>query len=98
MTRAHPRQGRRWRTAAAAVRARAARGEPCHVCGGRIDLTLPARSPWSFSVDHVVELALGGAETDPSNLRPAHLRHNIQRSLWLTRRPAQTTRSDLPVW
>jgi HNH endonuclease len=100
MTARRPRQGRRWRDAAARVRARAARGEPCHVCGYPIDLTLPPRSPMSFSVDHLQELALGGAETDPQNLRPAHLRHNIQRSLWLTHQPARTTRarSDLPLW
>lgn len=34
----------------------------CHICGdGGAD-----------SVDHVVPLARGGSDTDPTNLRPAH--------------------------
>lgn len=34
----------------------------CHICG----------HPGSDEVDHVVALARGGSDTDPSNLRPAH--------------------------
>jgi hypothetical protein len=99
VTAAQPgRQGRPWRTAAAAVRARAACGEPCWVCGHRIDLSLPPRTPWSFSVDHAVQLCDGGHPTDPANLRPAHLRHNVQRSNRLRARRRVRRKAPLPVW
>jgi hypothetical protein len=91
------RQGRPWRTAAAAVRARAARGEPCWLCGRPIDLTLPARTPWSFSAHHIVQLAHGGAPTDPHNLAPAHLHCNVKDSS-RHRAPRYRRPAHLPEW
>jgi len=64
------RGGRPWRRIVAWVRANC--GDTCTLCGERIDLTLPAPHPRSFSVDHIVPLALGGHPTDRSNLAPAH--------------------------
>ncbi|WP_432536864.1 HNH endonuclease [Kineococcus arenarius] len=50
---------RRWR----ALRARIlAASDVCHLCG----------LPGADEVDHVVPVALGGAEWDPVNLAPAH--------------------------
>lgn len=40
----------------------------CHICGGKIDAV---RSSWQR--EHVVPLALGGAD-DESNMRPAHVK------------------------
>lgn len=58
--------GRPWRRARAAV---LARSTLCWLCGhGGAD-----------SVDHVIPRSRGGSLLDPSNLRPAHLRCNIQR-------------------
>jgi hypothetical protein len=90
------RTGRPWRTAAAAVRAQVRAGAPCWICHRPIDLSLPPRSPWSFSVDHVVPLQYGGAELDPSNLRPSHLGCNARRGNQA--RPRRRRPARLPVW
>ena len=43
-------------------------GAPCHICGGEIDYSAPARlpngrvNPAAFVADHVVALARGGAD------------------------------------
>lgn len=76
MARAKGRTGRPWLRAAARVKRNS---NVCWICGGAIDVTLGARDPMSFTVDHVVPLALGGAERDPENLRPAHRRCNSKR-------------------
>lgn len=62
----HSKQARR--------RVRRARRVPviCGICGDRIDMSLRAPDPGSFSVDHKVPLALGGTD-GPPNLQPAHL-------------------------
>ncbi len=53
-------------------------GQPCHLCGQRIDYTEDSRDPWEL--DHFYprsvrpELAL-----DPANFRPAHRSCNRSR-------------------
>ena len=47
------------------------RCEPCHLCGGPIDYTLPHLDPGAFVIDHVVPLAKGGPDT-LSNVAAAH--------------------------
>ncbi|MBQ9005344.1 MAG: HNH endonuclease [Atopobiaceae bacterium] len=58
-------------------------GEPCHICGRPIDLSLPRSyvdpadgrrkpAPWSLEVDEIVPVSLGGSPTDPANVAPAH--------------------------
>ena len=54
-------------------------GGVCHLCGLPIDPDLESPHPMSFSVDHVIPLALGGDRDDPSNLRPAHRMCNMKR-------------------
>ena len=65
------------------VRMRVLAGEPCGICGQPIDLTLPQwfddpadgrrkRAPWSFEVDEVVPVSMGGSPIDEANCRPAH--------------------------
>lgn len=45
---------------------------PCHLCGQPIDYSLPHDHPYSFSVDHIVPVARGGAVWDYDNLDAAH--------------------------
>lgn len=100
MPRSRGRGGRPWRTACAAVRARVQAGEPCRLCGRPINLALPARTRWSFSVDHLVPLSAGGDPLNPANLAPAHLGCNAARGARTTPRttprPAHT--AELPRW
>lgn len=70
--------GHRWRQAKARLRAK---GHGCWICRAfgrddRIDYGLPARDPMSFSADHLVPVAKGGAVYDDANLEAAHLRCN----------------------
>lgn len=72
----NPRNGRRYRRLCAAQRALQL---PCWICGHNIDLTLDARDPWSFTLDHAVPLSRGGDLHDPANARSAHRRCNSAR-------------------
>lgn len=54
-------------------------GEPCHLCGRPIDLSVPYPEPDSFTVDHITPTSRGGRD-DFTGLRPAHNRCNRQRS------------------
>ena len=47
-------------------------GLPCAICGRPIDYSLPAGDPWSYELDEIVPVALGGSELDPENVQPAH--------------------------
>lgn len=64
------------RNAAAWIRlttwARANLSPLCRFCGESIDLTLPARHPKSWSLDHIRPLSEGGDPHDPANVAPAH--------------------------
>lgn len=53
-------------------------GYECHICNQPIDAELRAPDRMSPSVDHVVPLAHGGADTD-DNLKPAHYGCNSRR-------------------
>lgn len=44
----------------------------CFRCGEEVDKTLPPPSRWSASVDHVVDVADGGAPLDRENVRLSH--------------------------
>jgi 5-methylcytosine-specific restriction endonuclease McrA len=79
MAQHHGRAGRPWRRLSAQVKARARNGEPCWLCGHRIDTRLGPLDPLSFAVDHVIPLARGGSPHDPSNLRPSHRRCNARK-------------------
>ena len=68
-------RGRARKRIAARVRA----GEPCHLCGEPIDLSLKYPHPMSFVVDHVVPTSLGGSDQF-DQLMPAHNAHNNARS------------------
>lgn len=52
----------------------------CWICGEWVDQTLSRYHPMARSVDHVVELRLGGHPTDRQNARLAHRRCNTIRS------------------
>lgn len=47
-------------------------GLPCAICGRPIDYSLPAGDPWSYELDEIVPVALGGSELDPENVQPSH--------------------------
>lgn len=42
------------------------------MCGQPIDYSLPALDPWSYELDEIVPVSLGGSELDPDNVQPAH--------------------------
>lgn len=70
--------GHRWRQAKARLRAK---GHDCWICRefGRpaaIDYGLPSDDPASFSADHLVPVAKGGAMYADDNLEAAHRRCN----------------------
>lgn len=69
-------KGRPRRAAVAAVKAR---GEPCWLCGGLIDLSLHWNHRMSFTVDEVIPRSLGGSTTDLSQFRSAHRACNASR-------------------
>ena len=56
-------------------------GYVCRWCGELIDRTAPARSARAASVDHVVELELGGPVLDPGNLVACHVACNTAKEL-----------------
>lgn len=43
----------------------------CHICGASIDMNAVAPHPYSPSIDHVIPIKHGGADT-PENVRAAH--------------------------
>lgn len=47
--------------------------------GRTIDLTLPPRTRWSWTLDHRHELQDGGDPYDPANLTAAHWRCNARK-------------------
>lgn len=49
-----------------------AQGNPCHLCGGAIDYSLPAGDPMSFEVDEIVPVSKGGSPFDTGNVAAAH--------------------------
>lgn len=48
---------------------------PCAICGLPINYELPHTSPWSFTLDHIVPIARGGA-TSEDNVQAAHRKCN----------------------
>lgn len=66
-------------------------GRPCAICGGAIDYSLPPGHPYSFEVDEIVPVSLGGSPYDPDNLQPAHRCCNI----WRGNRTMQDVRARL---
>ena len=63
------RNGHRRRILRARVKAM---GLPCALCGQPIDYSLLALDPWSYELDEIVPVSLGGSELDPDNVQPAH--------------------------
>ncbi|MFI6819254.1 HNH endonuclease [Nonomuraea sp. NPDC050328] len=66
-------------------------GRVCWICGEEIDMAAPPRTPRSWSLDHVVPLDKGGAETDPANARAAHYGCNSSRGSRMATRSKTTT-------
>jgi len=53
-----------------------ARGRPpCHLCGEEIDYAASHLEPLSFTIDHIIPIAKGGAD-DIDNLAAAHRKCN----------------------
>lgn len=75
------RSSRTWQRLVMVVRRRsAAVGAPCAICGKPIRYDLRKPDPRSFSVDHIVPIANGGAPYDLTNLQAAHLGCNSAKS------------------
>jgi hypothetical protein len=47
-------------------------GGQCQLCGGGLDPHAPKNTPNATEVDHILELAKGGAPYDRQNLRAVH--------------------------
>lgn len=62
----------------------------CWLCGQPIDPDLRAPHPWSFTIDHVRPVALGGPELARSNVRAAHRRCNTRRGIGKRQRPRRS--------
>ena len=56
----------------------AVRGDHCHICGGRIDLSLPGSHAAGLTVDHLLPVSMGGTN-ELANLHVAHRRCNSVR-------------------
>ena len=54
---------------------------PCHICGERIDYSIPASSaPLSWEPDHIMPWSKAPElELDLNNIAPSHMRCNRQR-------------------
>lgn len=97
MSRANPRRANGARRDALRRRVAAA-GGPCWLCGQPIDYSLTTwvdpkdgrkkRHPWSFELDEVVPVSLGGDPLDPANVRPAHRTCNQRRGNRMPAAPA----------
>ena len=85
------RGGRPYRRAAARLRREA---RVCAICGLPIDPMLRSPHPFSFTVDHIVPLSMGGDLNDPGNMRPAHRLCNMQRGTGRGVARTQGDRSD----
>jgi 5-methylcytosine-specific restriction endonuclease McrA len=74
-----------------------AEGNPCHICGGAIDYTLPAGHPLSFEVDEVVPIARGGDPLCYENCKASHRicneRKGARQSWTAKRKPTALTTS-----
>lgn len=55
-------------------------GWRCHLCGKKVDKTVSRRKPDGASIDHLLPLALGGADT-PANVATAHNRCNREKGV-----------------
>ena len=51
----------------------------CWLCGRWVDQSLPARTPQSRTVDHIIPVSAGGAPYDRGNARLAHWSCNSRR-------------------
>jgi hypothetical protein len=77
MTYNRGRDNRAWRRLTRQRRNEVAQyGLPCYLCGKPIDLTLPRRHRYAFSVDHIIALHDGGPEVDRENAAPCHVSCN----------------------
>lgn len=61
----------------------------CHLCGGWVDLSLPAKQPASPEVDHIVPLANGGHPWELENLALSHRLCNARKGGGRTYTPEQ---------
>ena len=64
--------GHRRREARRLVIQRVESGEPCWICKGQIDVSLPPRHPRALEVDELVPFSRGGSSYFPGNLAPTH--------------------------
>lgn len=82
--------GRRW---SAYVAAFLTAHPVCHLCGKKIDLSLPRGHEMAGTVDHLVPVSRGGARWDPSNHRSAHRLCNMRRGVRAVEQVGETSRS-----
>jgi 5-methylcytosine-specific restriction endonuclease McrA len=93
MPKGDPRGTRAWKQLRAQYRA--ARIQPCAICGHDIDYDADTHSPWSFVLDHIVPVKWDRqAALDPGNVRPAHSRCNNRRQDKVSYRPRPVVRRD----
>jgi len=72
----------------------AVRGQRCHICHRKIDLTLSGRDAMGPTVDHILPVSMGGTN-DLANLNIAHRVCNTRRG---NRGPAQMILEEFDAW
>lgn len=55
-------------------------GRECALCGQPIDYSLPAGHPWSYELDEIIPVSLGGDPLDIKNVQPTHRTCNLAKS------------------
>jgi hypothetical protein len=66
----------------------------CWLCGLPIDPDLKSPHPFSFSVDHVAPVSMGGAIASRANVLPAHRICNMKRGTGRGRAKTEGDRSS----
>ena len=68
-----------------------AEGNPCHICGKPIDYSLPAGHPFSYELDEVVPVALGGDPLSYENCKASHRICNERKGAKMNWKPQRIT-------
>ena len=63
-------------------------GRECGICHQPIDYSLPAGHPWSYELDEIIPVSLGGSPYDYNNVQAVHRFCNQKKGNKIIRQPA----------